>query len=85
MLCRIVLETDANVIAGKVASNSLDAAAPLTEQVIFGSVYPHSFKRLFKPMISGDLNRMSLIHSFLQTISQAFATAREHLTRSLLK
>ncbi|XP_019169739.1 PREDICTED: coatomer subunit zeta-1-like [Ipomoea nil] len=47
----IVLETDANVIAGKVASNSLDAAAPLTEQ----------------------------------TISQAFATAREHLTRSLLK
>lgn len=47
----IILETDANVIAGKVASNSIDAGAPLSEQ----------------------------------TIGQALATAREHLTRSLLK
>ncbi|XP_022720314.1 coatomer subunit zeta-2-like isoform X2 [Durio zibethinus] len=47
----IILETDANVIAGKVASHSLDAGAPLSEQ----------------------------------TITQALATAREHLTRSLLK
>ncbi|XP_042509334.1 coatomer subunit zeta-1-like isoform X2 [Macadamia integrifolia] len=47
----MVLETDANVIAGKVASHSMDAGAPLSEQ----------------------------------TISQALATAREHLTRSLLK
>ncbi|RVW47385.1 Coatomer subunit zeta-1 [Vitis vinifera] len=47
----IVLETDANVIAGKVASHSLDSGAPLSEQ----------------------------------TISQALATAREHLARSLLK
>ncbi|XP_021280651.1 coatomer subunit zeta-1-like [Herrania umbratica] len=47
----IVLETDANVIAGKVASHSIDSGAPLSEQ----------------------------------TISQALATAREHLTRSLLK
>ncbi|KAF7852107.1 hypothetical protein BT93_L0503 [Corymbia citriodora subsp. variegata] len=47
----IVLETDPNVIAGKVASQSVDAGGPLSEQ----------------------------------TISQALATAREHLTRSLLK
>ncbi|KAM7254506.1 hypothetical protein ACFE04_003886 [Oxalis oulophora] len=47
----IVLETDASVIAGKVAVQSLDAGAPLTEQ----------------------------------TISQALATAREHITRTLLK
>ncbi|MBA0857699.1 hypothetical protein Goshw_015807, partial [Gossypium schwendimanii] len=47
----IILETDANVIAGKVASHSMDAGAPLSEQ----------------------------------TITQALATAREHLTRSLLK
>ncbi|KAL5705972.1 Coatomer subunit zeta-1 [Ranunculus cassubicifolius] len=47
----MVLETDASVIAGKVASHSLDSAAPLSEQ----------------------------------TISQALATAREHLTRSLLR
>ncbi|XP_022735839.1 coatomer subunit zeta-1-like [Durio zibethinus] len=46
----IILETDANVIAGKVASHSIDLDAPLSEQ----------------------------------TISQALATAREHLTRSLL-
>ncbi|XP_057992801.1 coatomer subunit zeta-1 isoform X1 [Hevea brasiliensis] len=47
----IILETDANLIAGKVASNSMDAGAPLSEQ----------------------------------TLTQALATAREHLTRSLLK
>ncbi|GMN43355.1 hypothetical protein TIFTF001_012544 [Ficus carica] len=47
----IILETDANVIAQKVASHSMDAGAPLSEQ----------------------------------TISQALATAREHLARSLLK
>ncbi|KAF5472458.1 hypothetical protein F2P56_009175 [Juglans regia] len=46
----IILETDANIIAGKVASNSMDSGASLSEQ----------------------------------TISQALATAREHLTRSLL-
>ncbi|KAK2448221.1 SNARE superfamily protein [Trifolium repens] len=47
----IILETDPNVIAGKVASNSVDSGAPLSEQ----------------------------------TLSQALATAREHLARSLLK
>ncbi|KAH1146866.1 hypothetical protein AAZX31_15G120700 [Glycine max] len=47
----IILETDPNVIAGKVASNSIDSGAPLSEQ----------------------------------TLSQALATAREHLARSLLK
>ncbi|OAY29107.1 coatomer subunit zeta-1 isoform X2 [Manihot esculenta] len=47
----IILETDGTVIAGKVASNSMDAGAPLSEQ----------------------------------TLTQALATAREHLTRSLLK
>ncbi|KAF8388795.1 hypothetical protein HHK36_025475 [Tetracentron sinense] len=49
--CGMILETDASVIAGKVATHSMDAAAPLSEQ----------------------------------TITQALATAREHLTRSLLK
>lgn len=34
VLCSIILETDANIIAGKVASNSLDAGAPLSEQVL---------------------------------------------------
>ncbi|KAJ4958060.1 hypothetical protein NE237_025171 [Protea cynaroides] len=46
----MILETDANVIAGKVASHTMDAGAPLSEQ----------------------------------TITQALATAREHLARSLL-
>ncbi|KAG9140986.1 hypothetical protein Leryth_012580 [Lithospermum erythrorhizon] len=46
----IILETDGNVIAGKVVTHSMDDGAPLSEQ----------------------------------TISQALATAREHLTRSLL-
>ncbi|KAJ0987739.1 hypothetical protein J5N97_006095 [Dioscorea zingiberensis] len=47
----IVLETEASVIAGKVATNSLDGSGSFSEQ----------------------------------TISQALATAREHLARSLLK
>ncbi|KAH7656891.1 Vesicle coat complex COPI zeta subunit protein [Dioscorea alata] len=47
----IVLETEASVIAGKVASNALDGSGSFSEQ----------------------------------TISQALATAREHLARSLLK
>jgi hypothetical protein len=34
-LCSIVLETDPNVIAGKVASNSVDSGAPLSEQVCY--------------------------------------------------
>ncbi|CAI0419567.1 unnamed protein product [Linum tenue] len=51
LLLRMILETDANVIAGKVAVNSMDPAAPLSEQ----------------------------------TISQALATAREHLTRTLFQ
>ncbi|XP_059457114.1 coatomer subunit zeta-1-like [Corylus avellana] len=46
----IILETDASIIAGKVATHSMDADAPLSEQ----------------------------------TITQAWATAREHLTRTLL-
>ncbi|KAH9611270.1 hypothetical protein KSS87_008943 [Heliosperma pusillum] len=45
-----ILETDGNVIAGKVATSSADPSAPLSEQ----------------------------------TISQAFALAREHFARSLL-
>ncbi|XP_068640960.1 coatomer subunit zeta-2-like isoform X2 [Aristolochia californica] len=47
----IILETEAGVIAGKVASQGTDGSAPLSEQ----------------------------------TITQALATAREHLARSLLK
>ncbi|KAH7299165.1 hypothetical protein KP509_25G075600 [Ceratopteris richardii] len=47
----IILETEANVIAAKVAMRGADADVPLSEQ----------------------------------TISQALATAREHLARSLLK
>ncbi|KAG2728742.1 hypothetical protein I3843_01G213600 [Carya illinoinensis] len=46
----IILETEASVIAGKVATHTMDADAPLSEQ----------------------------------TITQAWATAREHLTRTLL-
>jgi hypothetical protein len=47
----IILETDANVIAGRVKMHGADADVPFAEQ----------------------------------TISQALATAREHLARSLLK
>ncbi|GMI72377.1 hypothetical protein like AT3G09800 [Hibiscus trionum] len=47
----MILETDANVLAGKVAIQNMDASVTLSEQ----------------------------------TISQALATAREHLTKTLLK
>lgn len=32
-ICSIILETDANVIAGKVANHTMDAGAPFSEQV----------------------------------------------------
>ncbi|OMO66220.1 hypothetical protein COLO4_30684 [Corchorus olitorius] len=51
LLLRMILETDANVLAAKVAIQNMDVSAPLSEQ----------------------------------TISQALASAREHLTRTLLK
>lgn len=47
----MILETDGSIIAGKVATHTMDDGSPLSEQ----------------------------------TISQALATAREHLTRSLLR
>ncbi|PWA70838.1 coatomer subunit zeta-1 [Artemisia annua] len=47
----MILETDGNMIAGKVATHSIDEGSPLSEQ----------------------------------TITQAWAAAREHLTRSLLR
>ncbi|OAY71839.1 Coatomer subunit zeta-2 [Ananas comosus] len=61
----IILETDANVIAGKVATNAVDGAVPFSEQ-------------------NGGWN-LKQSSKLLQTISQALATAREHLARSLLK
>jgi len=33
--CRIILETDANTIAGKVATNAVDGSVPFSEQVIY--------------------------------------------------
>ncbi|KAK1362815.1 Coatomer subunit zeta [Heracleum sosnowskyi] len=47
----VILETDGTIIAGKVASHTIDEGAPLSEQ----------------------------------TITQALATAREHITKSLLR
>lgn len=32
--CRIILETDGSIIAGKVATHTMDDSAPLSEQVI---------------------------------------------------
>nr|GEV01278.1 coatomer subunit zeta-1-like [Tanacetum cinerariifolium] len=46
----IILETDANVIAGKVASHSVDSRAPLSEQVdffyFFGNVFDPRHMRI---------------------------------------
>ena len=33
LLCRMILETDGNMIAGKVATHSIDEGSPLSEQV----------------------------------------------------
>ncbi|CAL5443801.1 unnamed protein product [Camellia sinensis] len=60
----MILETDGSIIAGKVATHSMDDGAPLAEQ---NNLNPNMYLR------------------HLQTISQALATAREHLTRSLLR
>lgn len=51
---RIILETDPNVIAGKVASHSMDADAPLAEQVMlispFVLVFPLNKCRFIFPI-----------------------------------
>lgn len=44
--CRIILETDPSVIAGKVAIHSMDGAAPLAEQVMHLSIFMHCLLRL---------------------------------------
>nr|KJB68341.1 hypothetical protein B456_010G239800 [Gossypium raimondii] len=75
----IILETDANVIAGKVDSHSMDAGAPLSEQV--NLLLFHSSDYPLAKSIATILTYLVL----QQTITQALATAREHLTRSLLK
>jgi hypothetical protein len=84
------LETDANVIVGKVASHST-VAEGLSEQVLLfqrtsflptlnlekysgvGQIGNRCYSMYYKLLLS------------LQTFSQALATAREHLARSLLK
>lgn len=75
--CRIILETDANTIAGKVATNAVDGSVPFSEQVITLSILSH--------YLTGCICLMVAVTCSVQTISQALATAREHLARSLLK
>ena len=43
---RIILETDPNVIAGKVASHSMDVDAPLAEQVMLSFWFAFLMKML---------------------------------------
>jgi hypothetical protein len=101
--CRIVLETDANNIAGKVATNAVDGAVPFSEQVclffqllrlviyhliiyrghILFSWSFHLQKKNKKKCIY--VHDIVFFSNPVQTISQALATAREHLARSLLK
>lgn len=42
--CRIILETDANTIAGKVATNAVDGSVPFSEQVIILSILSQYFR-----------------------------------------
>lgn len=82
IVCSIILETDPNVIAGKVASNSIDSGAPLSEQVFLILHFNTRKKNWIEIHLFGVYN----FYLFpLQTLSQALATAREHLARSLLK
>jgi hypothetical protein len=54
---RMVLETDASIIAGKVATHNMDADAPLSEQVMQLSIFLLAIRLLF-PLINRfvDLN-----------------------------
>lgn len=83
-MCSIILETDANSIASKVASHSIDSGAPLSEQVC------SSLVSKILPMelcLDCEVNYLvfALYFLLMQTISQALANAREHLVQSLLK
>lgn len=74
------------------ASNSVDSGAPLSEQVNI-ALFPDALVLQTDGIVASvitmpvQLTHFSLhdLCGFLQTISQALATAREHLARSLLK
>jgi hypothetical protein len=64
-------------LVGKVAANVVDGSVPFLEKVVFSStIYPSSIVFIYL---------MILATWFAQTISQALATAQEHLARSLLR
>ena len=83
-LCSIILETDANTIAGKVATNAADGSVPFSEQVILCTSIAEQSSLSYQHIVSHNF-LMHCLFVLLQTISQALATAREHFARSLLK
>lgn len=78
---RVVLETDPNVIAGKVAMQSTEASGSLSEQVM---TITSSLNSLLVYFWISFVFVLANLKFFLQTLTQALATAREHLARSLL-
>lgn len=78
-LSRIILETDGSAIAEKVSGNASAGGPLLSDQV---QDTPDARNHASCPvLVRGRLSSACL----LQTITQALATAREHLARSLLK
>ncbi|KAA3478452.1 coatomer subunit zeta-2-like [Gossypium australe] len=78
----MILETDANAIAGKVAIQNMDASATLSEQ---GGVKATTYPCSCLGAVMGEGAKTPNFLKFLMTISQALASAREHLTKTLLK
>lgn len=82
--CSLILETDANVIAEKVSSAFSGFGPSLTEQVLqFQQILPKVEGRLDKLITVARICNKILLS--LQSFSQALATARGHLTKTLLK
>lgn len=89
-ICRIILDSDADTIVGKVEMHGADADVPLSEQVGLIRVdltpcfiFTHAH---WASAAIVQVAKFALVDFYvMQTISQALATAREHLARSLLK
>lgn len=79
-MCSIILETDANVIAGKVASHSMDAGAPLSEQVLWPLFLKQATLILFHSS-SDHIPHKTEVNCFISEISVTNATV---LTRLVL-
>lgn len=67
--CRIILETDGSIIAGKVATHNMDDGAPLSEQVMLVAFFSN------KPDINEILKFQFHVQCYMETTADNFSSS----------